>query len=59
MILFSQFSPGTASDLWVLPVTPEGNPTGKPQAYLHTQFNEQDGQFSPETNPRWVAYTSE
>jgi Tol biopolymer transport system component/tRNA A-37 threonylcarbamoyl transferase component Bud32 len=57
-ILFNRFSPGTASDLWVLPVTPEGNPTGQPQAYLHTQFNEQDGQFSPETNPRWVAYTS-
>jgi eukaryotic-like serine/threonine-protein kinase len=58
LILFNQFAPGTGSDLWVLPVTSEGNPTGKPQAYLHTQFNEQDGQFSPEANSRWVAYTS-
>ena len=58
LILFSQFSPGTASDLWVLPVTPDGIPSGKPQAYLHTQFNEQEGQFSPEPNPRWVAYQS-
>jgi len=59
MVLFNQFSPGTRSDLWVLPVTPEGRPTGQPQAYLHTQFNEQDGLFSPESNPRWVAYTSD
>ncbi len=58
MILFSQFSPGTETDLWVLPVTPEGSATGKVQAYLHTQFSEQDGQFSPETTPRWVAYAS-
>jgi hypothetical protein len=58
MILFNQFSLGTASDIWVLPVTPEGNPTGQPQPYLHTQFDERDGQFSPEANPSWVAYTS-
>jgi Tol biopolymer transport system component/tRNA A-37 threonylcarbamoyl transferase component Bud32 len=57
-ILFNQFTPGSGLDLWVLPVTGEGNPTGQPHAYLHTPFNEQDGQFSPETNPRWVAYTS-
>jgi eukaryotic-like serine/threonine-protein kinase len=57
-ILFTQFSPITASDLWVLPVTPEGIPTGKPRAYLQTQFNEQEGQFSPEPNPRWIAYSS-
>ena len=58
LILFNQFSRGTETDLWVLPVTSEGNPAGMPQAYLHTQFNEQEGQFSPEMNPRWVAYTS-
>jgi eukaryotic-like serine/threonine-protein kinase len=58
MILFNQFSAGTATDLWVLPVTPDGNATGQARAYLHTQFSEQDGQFSPETNPNWVAYSS-
>jgi Tol biopolymer transport system component/tRNA A-37 threonylcarbamoyl transferase component Bud32 len=57
-VLFSQASQGSAPALWELPVTPEGNPAGQPQAYLHTQFNEQEGQFSPEPNPRWVAYTS-
>ena len=31
---------------------------GQPQAYLRTQFSAQDGQFSPEANARWVAYTS-
>ncbi len=58
LILFNQFAPGTGSELWVLPVTPAGNPTGPPQAYLHTQLNERDGQFSPEPSPRWVAYMS-
>ncbi len=58
LILFNQFTPGSSSDLFVLPVTPEGVSTGQLQAYLRTQFNERDGQFSPETNPRWVAYTS-
>jgi Tol biopolymer transport system component/tRNA A-37 threonylcarbamoyl transferase component Bud32 len=58
LILFSQFSPGTETDLWVLPVTSDGNANGTPQAYLRTQFSEQEGQFSPETNPRWVAYAS-
>jgi eukaryotic-like serine/threonine-protein kinase len=58
LILFNQFAPGTRSDVWVLPVTADGNPTGPPRPYLQTQFNEQDGEFSPEPNPRWVAYTS-
>jgi Tol biopolymer transport system component/predicted Ser/Thr protein kinase len=57
-ILFNQFTPGSALDLWVLPVTPQGTPNGQPQPYLRTAFNEQDGQFSTETNPRWLAYTS-
>ncbi|MGP0074806.1 MAG: protein kinase domain-containing protein [Bryobacteraceae bacterium] len=59
LILFNQFAPGTRSDVWVLPVTSEGSPTGPPRPYLKTQFNEQDGEFSPETNPHWVAYTSD
>jgi eukaryotic-like serine/threonine-protein kinase len=58
-ILYNAFSPGAGLDIWALPVTPQGVATGKPLAYLHTQFNEQDGQFSPEPNPLWVAYTSD
>ncbi|HTW63969.1 MAG TPA: protein kinase [Bryobacteraceae bacterium] len=58
LILFNQFSPGTRSDLWVLPVTPLGEPTAKPQAYLRNPFNEEDGVFLPQPDPRWVAHTS-
>jgi Tol biopolymer transport system component len=58
LILFNQLAPGNRSELWILPVSPEGNPTGPAQAYLHTQMNERDGQFSSEPNPRWVAYMS-
>ncbi len=58
LILFNQFTPGTGLDLWLLPVAPDGTPTAKSEPYLHTQFNQQDGQFLPEASPRWVAYTS-
>jgi Tol biopolymer transport system component/predicted Ser/Thr protein kinase len=59
LILFNQFARGTGSDIWVLPVTPEGTPAGAPQAYLRTRFNERDGEFSPEPNPAWVAHVSD
>ncbi len=59
LILLNQFGLGTRTDVWVLPVTSAGDPTGAPRPYLQTQFNEQDGEFSPEENPRWVAYTSD
>jgi Tol biopolymer transport system component/predicted Ser/Thr protein kinase len=54
-ILYLELAPRTGSDLWVLPVTPDGNP----RPYLRTQFNESSGRFSPEPNPRWVAYQSD
>ena len=30
-----------------------------PAPYLQTRFNEQEARFSPEPNPRWVAFTSD
>jgi len=30
-----------------------------PTPYLQTQFNETEARFSPEPNPRWVAYASD
>ena len=42
----------------MLPVTPDGKPSGQPRPYLRTQFNERFGRFSPEPTPRWVAYDS-
>ena len=59
-ILFYENSPGTQRDLWVLPVTPGGVRDGKPWLYLPaTPANESHGRFSPEPNPRWVAYQSD
>jgi Tol biopolymer transport system component len=58
-LLFFEAAPNTGFDLWVLPVTPDGEPEGKPRVYLRTQFNEQHGRFSPRANPRWMAYQSD
>jgi eukaryotic-like serine/threonine-protein kinase len=45
--------PRTKSDLWVLPLQGDR----KPIPFLSTEFNESDGQFSPDM--RWVAYQSD
>jgi Tol biopolymer transport system component len=60
-ILYTEAARGTGADLWILPVTPEGRPApdAKPRAYLRTPFYESQGRFSPEANPRWVAYVSD
>jgi Tol biopolymer transport system component len=50
------FRPPASRDLWVLPLT-RGNPAGQePELYLGTEFNESQGQFSP--NSSLIAYTS-
>jgi eukaryotic-like serine/threonine-protein kinase len=54
-VLYYENAPSTGWDLWVLPMTPDG----KPKPYLRTQFNESNGRFAPESNPRWVAYQSD
>ena len=47
----------TSHDLWFLPLMP-GNPDDrKPKIYLKTEFNENQGQFSPDG--RFVAYASD
>jgi hypothetical protein len=60
-VLYREVAPGTQNDLWILPVMPDGHPApdAKPRPYLHTPFNEWLGRFSPEPNPRWVAYDSD
>jgi Tol biopolymer transport system component len=60
-LLYTEIAAGTGSDLWILPVTPDGRaaPDAKPRPYLRTQFSERNGRFSPEPNPRWVAYESD
>jgi hypothetical protein len=46
--------PGDLRSLWTLPVAPGD---AKPRPYLRTTFNEDMGQFSPDT--RWVAFQSD
>lgn len=60
-VLYTELGPGTGYDLWILPVTPEGKvaPDAKARPYLRTQFNERYGRFSPESEPRWLAYGSD
>ena len=52
-ILYSDLDPKTQSDLWVLPLEGER----KPIAVATTEFNESQGQFSPDGH--WIAYTSD
>jgi WD40 repeat protein/predicted Ser/Thr protein kinase len=59
--LNDRFAPDTRTDIWVVPVTPDGHldPNAQPQPYLRTPVSESAGRFSPEPNPRWVAYQSD
>jgi Tol biopolymer transport system component len=60
-VLYTEIAAGTASDLWILPVTADGKvaPDTKPRPYVRTQFRERAGRFSPEPEPHWVAYVSD
>ena len=53
LLLFTEQDDTTKSDLWVVPL--EGD--RKPDVFLNSQFNETQGQFSPDG--RWVAYVSD
>jgi eukaryotic-like serine/threonine-protein kinase len=60
-VLYSEVTPGSQRDLWVLPVTADGKPApnSTPRPYLRTPSNEWWGRFSTEAPPRWVAYQSD
>jgi Tol biopolymer transport system component len=51
----------TRRDLWFAPVTPEGRLAegAQPKPYMRSPSAEWHGRFSPEPNPRWVAYESD
>jgi serine/threonine protein kinase len=57
LLYYTVNDPKTGFDLWVLPdpLGPAG--ASKPYPFLRTQFNELDGQFSPDG--KWVAYHSD
>jgi len=56
-LLYERRGENTATELWIAPQLPEGaSDDRKPFPYLQTQFEEQEGKFSPDG--RWVAYVS-
>ncbi|MFN0104783.1 MAG: protein kinase domain-containing protein [Bryobacteraceae bacterium] len=60
LVLYYELAPDTQRDLWVMPVAPDGKlEPAKARLYLRTRFNELSGRFSPDPNPRWVAYQSD
>jgi eukaryotic-like serine/threonine-protein kinase len=52
-VLFNSQDPKRIFDIWALPL--DGN--GKPFAVVQTNFDEQNGQFSPDG--KWIAYQSD
>jgi serine/threonine-protein kinase len=60
-LLYETSGPETRRDLWIAPVTPDGRLAegAQPKPYLQGPFAEWQGRFSPEANPRWVAYQSD
>ncbi len=56
-LVYTEQDPKTKWDIWVLPMGPDGKPSGKQMAFAHSQFNEIDGQLSPDS--RWMAYVSD
>jgi Tol biopolymer transport system component len=52
-LAYYRTDPKTKLDLWVLPLADGGKPT----PLLHSEFNESQGQFSPEG--KWMAYVSD
>jgi len=54
-IVYSENDPKTRRDIWVLPM--DGATKGKPVPFLHSEFNEYEGQLSPDSH--WMAYTSD
>ena len=52
-LTYYRTDPKNQLDEWVLPLTGDK----KPFALLHSEFNESQGQFSPDV--KWIAYTSD
>jgi len=56
-IVYSESDPKTKFDVWVLPVGDDAPAGRKPIAFLQTEFNELQGQMSPDGH--WMAYVSD
>ena len=55
-ILYRALTPERGYDVWALPLDENGDPSGDSFPVALTEFDERDGQFSPDGN--WVAYQS-
>jgi serine/threonine protein kinase len=55
-VVYTESSRGNSWDISVVPVGEDGKASGKPTAFLHTEFSEMQGQISPDG--RWMAYVS-
>jgi Tol biopolymer transport system component len=53
-VLYQRPGDKTGQDLWISPQSPDSS--GEPKPLLQSQFNEQDGVFSPDGH--WIAYVS-
>ncbi len=53
LIIYHTLNPKTKWDLWVLPMSGDGQPF----PFLQTEFNEHQAQLSPDG--KWIAYTSD
>src|SRR5262249_32187856 len=57
-LVFNRLDPKNKDDLWVVPMQPgQTASSAKPTPFLQTEFNEFEGQFSPDGH--WMAYTSD
>ncbi len=57
LLYYTAGDPKTKTDVWVLPLVPNGaDGEKKPVPFLQTEFEEQDPQFSPDG--KWIAYIS-
>jgi serine/threonine protein kinase len=54
-IVYQENDPKTKADIWVLPM--DGRTERKPVPFLRSEFNELQGQLSPDGH--WMAYTSD
>src|SRR6516165_3244616 len=56
-LLYAQQDPRTKADLWALSLASDATPAGVPTPFANTEFNEDQGRFSPDAH--WVAYVSD
>jgi Tol biopolymer transport system component len=55
-LLFRSIDPKTGPDIWALPLDGNAKQMGNPFPVVQTNFDEKDGQFSPDG--KWIAYQS-